>query len=646
MAAGGCARGKVIEMTDGTAKMDTPEEGGRPLAVTALAALGVVYGDIGTSPIYAFMQVFSGERSIPATHDHVLGVLSLIFWALIIVVTIKYLLFVLKADNGGEGGIIALVALLNPWSAAPGTPRNILMIMGLFGAALLFGDGTITPAISVLSAVEGLQVENPAFGPYVVPITIAILLALFSIQSRGTARIGAIFGPVMLIWFVALGLMGIGGILHEPRVFAALMPTHAVRFVTENGLLGFVVLGTVFLAVTGAEALYADLGHFGRAPIRLAWLVVALPALVLNYFGQGAVVLSDPASAEHPFYQLGPDWAHYPLVGLATVATIIASQAVISGVFSLTRQAILLDQLPAMKIIQTDRHQIGQIYIPVVNWVLMIATIGLVLGFRTSGNLGAAYGLAVAADMVITSCLAFFVAKRFGWNPWLAGALAASFLIVDLVFLIANAFKFLDGGWYPVLVASLIFAVMAIWRGGVRGLRERNLADRQPIETYLAEIAKSRPKTVPGTAVFPTAQIKATPSALLRIMEHMPVIHERTVILNVSIQDVPRVAGADRVELTELAPGIHRVVLRYGFMQIPNVPVGLRLCARFGLEIDTDAATYFVGLDDVRLDDAPSLAGRFAAHVFAFLWRNAERLSDLHSLPPERSVVIGKRLSI
>ncbi|WP_371171658.1 potassium transporter Kup [Aliiroseovarius sp. 2305UL8-7] len=637
---------KAAQMNDILVNNNTLDETRRPLAVTALAALGVVYGDIGTSPLYAFKLAFNGETAILATHDHVLGVLSLIFWALIVVVTVKYLVFVLMADNNGEGGIIALVALLNPWMAKSGTPRYVLMIMGLFGAALLFGDGTITPAISVLSAVEGLGVENPKLRAYSVPITISILIVLFSVQRYGTARIGSLFGPVMLIWFLVLGLMGIKGILEEPRVFAALMPGHAINFLFNNGLLGFVVLGTVFLAVTGAEALYADIGHFGRVPIRAAWLVVALPALVLNYFGQGAGVLANPENAAHPFYHLSPDWAHYPLVGLATLATIIASQAVISGVFSLTRQAILLGQLPRIKILQTDSQQIGQIFIPFVNWVLMVATIALVLGFRTSDNLGAAYGLAVATDMVITSCLAFFVAKRFGWNLWLAGGLVVLFLIVDVTFLIANSFKFLEGGWYPVLAASLIFTLMTVWRNGIKRLRKSNSDERHLLETYLADIKVARPKTVAGTAVFPTARVKTTPSALLRIMEHMPVIHETTIILTVSIQDVPRVTGANRVDFVALAPGVYRIILRYGFMQSPNVPIGLRLCARFGLDLDRETTTYFVSLDDVEVMGSPPLQKRLSAHVFAFLWRNGPRLSDLHSLPLDRMVVIGHRLKL
>ncbi len=575
-----------------------------------------------------------------------LGILSLILWSLIIVVSIKYLLFVLKADNHGEGGIIALVALLNPWNAAAGSRPHILMVMGLFGAALLFGDGTITPAISVLSAVEGLQVENAAFGPFVLPITIGILLALFSVQKRGTARIGALFGPVMLAWFVVLALLGIGGILEDPRVLEALLPTYGIRFLLDSGMLGIAVLGTVFLAVTGAEALYADMGHFGRAPIRLAWFLVALPALVLNYFGQGALVLADPFKADHPFYLLAPGWGHYPLVAMATVATIIASQAVISGVFSLTRQAVQLGQLPRVDIIQTDRHHIGQIYIPAVNWILMIATIALVLGFRTSDNLGAAYGLAVSADMVITTCLAFFVAKRFGWHPRLAGALAIAFLVVDLAFLAANSLKFLDGGWYPVLIAALIFAIMAIWRNGTAELRALTRDGRQMVDEFLDRIKKSPPTIIPGTAVYPTALPETTPSALVQIMEHVPVLHERRIFLTVRIEDVPRVPGAERIEMSRLESNTHRIILHYGFMQTPNVPVALKLCGVLGLDIDPDTLTYFIGLEDIEPTKPRSLPQALQISIFAFLWRNAGRVADSYNFPPERTIVIGKRIEM
>lgn len=614
----------------------------RPMTAVSLAALGIVYGDIGTSPLYAFKLCFNGTTSIVATHENVLGVLSLIVWSLIFVVSIKYLLFVLMADNKGEGGIIALVALMNPWAVARGTPRHILMIMGLFGAALLFGDGTITPAISVLSAVEGLQMENAAFGPFVIPITIGILIALFSVQKRGTAKIGALFGPIMLAWFIVLGLLGIGGIVEEPRVFAAMLPTHGFRFLIDNGLLGLVVLGTVFLAVTGAEALYADMGHFGPAPIRLAWFVVALPALLLNYFGQGALVLVDASTISSPFYQLSPDWAHYPLVIMSTVATIIASQAVISGVFSLTRQAVQLGQLPRVNIVQTDRHQIGQIYIPSVNWMLMVATIALVVGFRTSENLGAAYGLAVSADMVITTCLAFFVARRFHWHPVVAALLASAFLVVDLTFLVANSFKFFEGGWYPVLIAGIIFTIMAIWRKGTRELGAMTPDQHQPIVEFLDQIRTTPTRTIPGTAVYLTALPDTTPTALTQIMEHLPVLHERNIFLTVRIEDVPRVPATDRIELSELGNDVHRVVLHYGFMQSPNVPVALKLCGMLGLEIDPETVTYFAGHNDLEPTGRATLMHTLQTSIFAYLWRNAERVEDSYKLPPERTIIIGK----
>ncbi len=572
--------------------------------------------------------------------------LSLIVWSLIVVVSIKYLLFVLRADNNGEGGIIALVALINPWNAAPGTARHVLMVMGLFGAALLFGDGTITPAISVLSAIEGLEVENAALGPFVLPVTIAILLVLFSVQKRGTARIGALFGPVMLAWFVVLALLGIGGIIEEPRVFRALQPGWGIRFLMDGGMVGIVVLGTVFLAVTGAEALYADMGHFGRAPIRLAWFLVALPALILNYFGQGALVLADPAKVEHPFYLLGPNWAHYPLVAMATAATIIASQAVISGVFSLTRQAVQLGQLPRVDVVQTDRHQIGQIYIPSVNWILMIATIALVVGFGSSDDLGAAYGLAVSADMVITTCLAFFVARRFGWHPRIAGLLAAAFLVVDLAFLAANSFKFLEGGWYPVVVALAVFTIMAIWRNGVAALQALTRDERLEVEDFLERIERRPPASVPGTAVYPTALPETTPSALVQIMEHMPVLHEERIFLTVRIEDVPRVASAGRVEMACLGHGTYRIILHYGFMQTPNVPVALKLCGVLGLEIDPDTLTYFVGLDDLEPKKPRSPLQAVQMRLFAFLWRNGQRVADSYNFPPERTIVIGKRIEM
>jgi KUP system potassium uptake protein len=617
------------------------EEQHRPLLTLSIAALGVVYGDIGTSPLYAFKQSFHGVNGVASSTANVLGLLSLIVWSLIIVVSVKYLLFVLRADNKGEGGIIALVALLNPWHSSPGSRRHVLMLLGLFGAALLYGDGTITPAISVLSAVEGLKLATPVFDDYVVPIAAVILFVLFAVQRHGTSKIGALFGPVMLGWFVTLGLLGAMGIAREPRVFRAINPEYAIAFFADHGLVAFIVLGTVFLAVTGAETLYADMGHFGRRPIQLAWFAIALPALLLNYFGQGALVLSDPTAMAHPFYGLGPPWTHYPLVILATTATVIASQAVISGTFSLTRQAVQLGQLPRVTIVQTDRAHIGQIYIPVVNWGLMIATIGLVIGFETSSNLASAYGLAVSADMVITSLLAFFVAVRFGWHPALAGALAILFLIVDVAFLGANLFKFFDGGWYPVFVATLIFTVMGVWRSGQERLREIAAENREPLDDFLKRIAASPPPRVPGTAVFMTSSTATTPSLLLHTLEHNQVLHERIILVTVVIDDVPRVPAAERAEIEELSLGFHRVILHYGFMQSPNVPVALRLCEHMGLTIDPDEATFFLGHEEVIPARQGSAWSRFRTQFFAFLWRNATRATAYYNIPSERVVAIA-----
>ena len=626
-----------------------PDDGStpkQPIVTLSVAALGVVYGDIGTSPLYALKQCFSGVHGIYPTPENVLGVLSLIVWSLILVVSTKYLLFVLKADNKGEGGIIALVALLNPWRAARGSLRHVLMLMGLFGAALLYGDATITPAISVLSAVEGLKVAAPAFEPWVVPIAVVILLVLFGFQKHGTSNIGALFGPVMLGWFATLAVLGLMGTIGHPQVFAALLPHHAIEFLLTNGLIGFIVLGTVFLAVTGAETLYADMGHFGRQPIRLAWFAVALPALLLNYFGQGALILGDPAASAHPFYGLSPQWAHYPLVILATSATVIASQAVISGTFSLTRQAVQLGQLPRLRIVQTAREHIGQIYIPFVNWALMLATVALVIGFQSSENLASAYGLAVSADMVITTILALFVAVRFGWPLAVATLLAVLFLVIDLAFLGANLFKFLDGGWYPVLIAGAVFAVMGVWRDGLARLHAVTDANREPFDEFFARIEGSSPQRVPGTAVFMTSSKSETPQLITHTLLHNQVLHERIVLVTVSIDDVPYVASADRVELEPLRLGFHRVVLHYGFMQSPNVPVGLRFCRRFGLDIDPDATTFFLGHEEIIPSRDATALHVLRTQLFAFLWRNATRATAYYNIPSSRVVAIGLQVEM
>jgi KUP system potassium uptake protein len=617
-----------------------------PLLWTSLVALGIVYGDIGTSPLYAFRQSFLvGDMRMAATTTNVLGVLSLIFWALIIIISIKYLLLVMRADNRGEGGIIALVSLLNPRQAKPGSLRYALISMGLFGAALLYGDGTITPAISVLSAIEGLNVATPAFEPYVVPITVAILIVLFVFQRHGTAAIGAVFGPIMLLWFLTLAVLGIAGIVREPAVFAALNPLHGYQFFRTQGWGAFLVLGAVFLVVTGGEALYADMGHFGRVPIRFAWFTVVLPSLALNYFGQGALVLSDPSEITQPFYELVPRWALYPLVVLATTATVIASQAVISGVFSLTRQAVQLRLLPRLTIVQTHAEERGQIYIPVVNWMLMIATIGLVLGFRSSGNLASAYGVAISTDMVITTVLTFFVATRWGWSVRWAALFAAAFLIVDLAFFGANLVKIAQGGWYPLLLGGLVFTLMSTWRRGRRQLAEQLQTEQQSLDDFLQRLRAAPPVRVAGTAVFMTSSGVTIPPILLHHLRHNQVLHEQVVLLRVDTEEVPRVPAADRAEVLCLDRGFYRVAVRYGFMQTPNIPVALRLCEGLGLVVNLDATTFYLGRETLlpRGDFGLPL---WQDHVFDFMSRNAARATAFYHLPPERVVEIGIQVEI
>jgi KUP system potassium uptake protein len=612
----------------------------------SIAALGVVYGDIGTSPLYALRQCFLSEHGVAPTAENVLGVLSLITWSLILVISVKYLLFILSADNRGEGGIIALVALLNPWRAPKRSRKYVLMLLGLFGASLLYGDGTITPAISVLSAVEGLKVATSAFDHLVVPLTVLILVVLFAMQWRGTHKIGILFGPVMVVWFLTLAVLGIAKLIDAPQVLWALNPLHAFTFLTSNGLLGFTILGTVFLVVTGGEALYADMGHFGPKPIRVTWFVLCLPCLLLNYYGQGALVLGDPAQVERSFYGLAPSWGLYPLVALATMATVIASQAIISGTFSLTRQAMQLGQLPRFTIIQTSSQHIGQIYVPAINWMLMIATIGLVLGFQSSERLASAYGVAVSTDMVITTVLAYFVARRWGWSPWLAGGLALIFFTIDISFLGSNLFKIADGGWYPLLVGALIFSIMGIWRAG-RGKLSAHLSEiRESLTPFLARLDKSRVTRVPGIAVFMTPTSSEAPTLLLHHLKHNQVLHKRVVLLTIVVEDHPRVPTANRLELTELAPDFHRLIVHYGFMQSPNVPVALKLCSRLGLNIDPEKATYYLGNEDiVPASDEPGL-DRWQAQVFAFLQRNAARATAFYNIPANRVVQLGSVVEI
>ena len=618
---------------------------GRYLFVLAFAALGVVYGDIGTSPLYTMREAFRPEGGIHPTPENVLGILSLIFWALILVISVKYLGFVMQADNRGEGGMIALTALVVPRDPRPGR-AGILVLLGLFGASLLYGDSMITPAISVLSAVEGLEVAAPVLGPFVVPITIAILVGLFLVQRHGTGGIGRVFGPVTLLWFVVLGGLGLAEIVRYPRVLAALNPLHGVWFFAHNGGAGFFVLGSVFLAVTGGEALYADMGHFGKRPIRITWFALVLPALVLNYMGQGALMLSDPRAVEHPFFLLAPAWATYPLVGLATAATVIASQAVISGAFSLTRQAMQLGYLPRVHIEHTSSREIGQIYIPGVNWLLMLACIGLVAGFRESSSLANAYGVAVTTDMVFTTLLFAAVARaRWQWAWWRVGALAAAFLVIDLAFWGANLEKIPHGGWFPLLVAAIIFAVMTTWKTGRRILATQMHATSVPIDLFLRDVEAGAVVRVPGTAVFMYGNPEGTPPALLHNLSHNKVLHERVVLLTVDTREIPVVGDDERVEVSELGGGFYRIVVRYGFTQEPDIPEALAGVRVPGLDLRPMSTSYFLGRETLIPSPRPGMA-MWREHLFAVMSRNARTATSFYRLPPNRVVELGAQIEL
>ena len=620
--------------------------GGQALAALSLTALGVVYGDIGTSPIYALRESLHGKHGLSPTPDNVLGLLSLIVWALVLVISVKYLAFVMRADNCGEGGMIALTALVSPPSDKPAGRRSALVLLGLFGASLLYGDGMITPAISVLSAVEGLEVATPVFRPYVVPITIAILIALFAVQSRGTARIGSIFGPVMLLWFLVLAALGLTNIFAHPSVLTAVNPIHAVRFFARNGVAGFLVLGSVFLAVTGGEALYADMGHFGTRPIRTAWFALVLPSLVLNYFGQGALVIADPAAAEHPFFQLAPGWALIPLVVLTTFATVIASQAVISGAFSLTRQAVQLGYLPRVDIEHTSSTHIGQIYIPGLNWLLAIACVGLVLGFRSSSNLAAAYGVAVTTDMVFTTVLFAVVARtRWNWSMPATIALAAAFLVMDLGFWTAGVTKIPNGGWFPLVIAAGVFTIMTTWKSGRRILAER-LAESALTPSELTErIQKAKPVRVAGTAVYLTRDPSVVPHALVLNLEHNKVLHERIVFLGMFTEQYAYVPTANRVTIEQLSPNVYRVTARHGFAEDPEILGVLARCREQGLDIDLKTTTFFVGRETLLATERPGMA-LWRERLFARLARNARRATRYFRIPPNRVVEMGAEIEL
>jgi KUP system potassium uptake protein len=621
------------------------EPGGRRLAVLSLAALGVVYGDIGTSPLYAVRECFHGDYGIEPTAPNILGVLSLMFWALIVIVTVKYLTFILRADNRGEGGIIALAALVGR-SGVPRRARAILVALGLFGTALLYGDGMITPAISVLSAVEGMDTIAPTLKPFVLPLTAAILIALFLLQRRGTRGVGVLFGPVTLIWLSVIAALGIRSVVRAPGVLAAVGPWFGAAFLLRNGFIGFLVLGAVFLVVTGAEALYADLGHFGRRPIRLAWLAFVLPALLCNYFGQGALLLGRPEEAHHPFYALAPRWSLVPLVVLATAATIIASQAVITGAFSLTRQAIQLGYLPRLQVIHTSPTEIGQIYIPQVNRILLVATIAIVFGFGSSSKLAAAYGVAVTSTMLIATVLFFAVARyRWRWPLIAAGLPVGLFLVVDLAFFSANLSKILHGAWFPLVIGAIVFACLTTWRRGRSVLAGRMAVSGVTTQEFIQLIEGHPPTRVPGKAVFMTGSTDAVPLALLHNLKHNKVLHSRVALLTVLTEETPRVSRDEKVEVTDLGLGLYRVVARYGFMEEPNVPHVMALAKEQGLDFELDEVSFFLGREKLLSRRRPVLA-RWRVRLFDFMSRNAIGATEFFHIPPGQVVELGSQVAL
>jgi KUP system potassium uptake protein len=623
------------------------EPKGKYLWVLALGALGVVYGDIGTSPLYAFRESFHHEHGIAVSPDNVLGILSLIFWSLIIIISIKYIFFVMRADNHGEGGILALTTLITPMrNVERHSSRWLLILLGLFGTALLYGDGIITPAISVLSAVEGLEVATPFFGPYIVPITIIILIGLFAFQSGGTERVGKIFGPITLLWFALLAVLGLWWIAREPGVLAAINPLRAYHFFQENGINGFLVLGSVFLVVTGGEALYADMGHFGKSPIRLAWFTAALPALLLNYFGQGALLMLQPEAVENPFYHMAPAWALYPVVILATAATVIASQALITGAFSLTRQAVQLGYLPRMEIDHTSEDEVGQIYIPAVNWALLVSCIALVVVAGSSTRLAAAYGLAVTTTMVVTTLLLFTVAReRWGWPLPVAILFTAFFLAIDLGFWGANLIKIPAGGWFPLVVGVVILTLMTTWKRGRAILRERMGDSATPFIDYIQHVQTTPVTQVAGTAVYLYSDPDCTPPALIYNVKHNKVIHDRVVLLSVKALDIPRASPEKRIEVKNLGNDFYRVILYYGFMEDPDVPRDLTLAQQYGLEIKPDEITYFLGRERLIPTTRPGMA-LWRERLFALMSRNARDADDFFRLPPDKVVGLGIRVEL
>jgi KUP system potassium uptake protein len=609
-----------------------------------IGSIGVVYGDIGTSPLYALREaVTAAGAGGTATREAVFGVLSLILWALIVVVTLKYVLILLRADNKGEGGTLALMALAQ---RALGRRAGAVVLCGIISAALFYGDAVITPALSVLSAIEGLKIATPAFEPFIVPLTVVILLALFAVQSRGTARVAAFFGPITALWFVAIAIPGVIYVAGNPEVLLAFNPAYAVQFLASHGVIGLITLGAVFLAVTGAEALYADLGHFGKKPIQTAWVVLVLPALAINYLGQGALVLADPKAIENPFFLLYPDWALLPMVALAAVATVIASQAVITGAYSITQQAIQLGLLPRLEVRHTSEEHYGQIFMPRVNALLLVGVIFLVLMFRSSSALASAYGIAVTGTMVVTGIMAFVVIwKAWRWSPFAAAALMVPFILIDLTFLGANLLKVVEGGWVPLALGALLMVVMYTWRRGSRLLLEKTRRLETPLHDLVRILERKPPARVPGTAVFLTSTPESAPTALLHSLKHYKVLHEKNVILTIETADAPRVEPEERVRIEPVGETFTRVVLRFGFMESPNVPKALAVARKHGFSFDIMSTSFFLSRRSLK-PAVRSGMPRWQDRLFIMLTRFANDASDYFQIPTGRVVEVGTQVTI
>ena len=626
------------------AQRKTPLSGKRFLLLS-MSALGIVYGDIGTSPLYALKECFHGHYAIAVTDSNVLGVLSLIFWSLILIITVKYILIVMRADNDGEGGILALMALIRPENAK-GTRYAIILAVGLFGAALLYGDGIITPAISVLSAVEGLTVATPFFEPFIIPLTVIIIFTLFSVQYKGTAGVGKIFGPITFVWFSVLAILGIISVIETPEVLKSMNPYYGYIFFIENGFHGFVILSAVFLVVTGGEALYADMGHFGPKPIKIAWFTIVLPSLLLNYFGQGALIIRDHSAVKNPFYFLAPEWALYPMVILATTATVIASQAVISGSFSLTFQALQLGFLPRMRILHTSEHERGQIYIPQLNWIMCFATIALVLSFKSSTNLAAAYGVAVTTTMVITTLLIYdAMRKLWNWSIALSAGLTIFFLIISMAFWGANLLKLFQGGWVPLAMGIIVYVMMTTWNNGRKNLLEKIRQQTLSLQNFITEIMSIRMIAIPGTAVYMSSNANGTPPPLILNIKHNRLLHKQIVILTIKFHKVPHIKIENRIEFEEPTEGFFKVVANYGYMDVTNIQQIIEILESKGIKIKMEKTTFFLGRETLIPRRNSGLA-KLKDKLFILMSSNSQRATEFFNIPPNRVFEVGTQVEL